>query len=204
MPRAKGTLTIEYALLGFVQAGPTHAYEIHQQLKQTEMLALVWRLKQRQLYALLERLEAEGYLAAMIEVQENRPPRRILYLTPSGAAAFHQWMTTPVDHGRDFRQEFMAKLYFAQATDAALATTLLQQQRKVYQAQVASFRARLALIPPDRHLDTLVFHFRIGQLEATLQWLDTCTALLPSDDRATPAAPGNLAPLSDRLTSATG
>src|SRR5689334_12879542 len=113
MPRVKDPLTLEYALLGFIQMEPIHAYEIHQRLEQTEMVGLVWRLKQRQLYALLERLEAEGYLASTTELQENRPPRRMLHLTPSGAAAFQRWLTLPVEHGRDFRQEFMVKLYFA-------------------------------------------------------------------------------------------
>lgn len=178
MPRAKGPLTLEYALLGFIQSEPTHAYEIHQRLEQTEMLGLVWRLKQRQLYALLERLESEGYVAAVLEPQDNRPPRRLLHLTPSGAAAFCQWLTTPVAHGRDFRQEFMAKLYFARKSEAASVATLIAQQRSVCQQQIEEFRTQLAAMPAERVLDTLVFHFRIGQLAATLQWLDTCTTLL--------------------------
>ena len=178
MPRAKGPLTLEYALLGFIQSEPTHAYEIHQRLEQTEMLGLVWRLKQRQLYALLERLEAEGYVAAALEPQENRPPRRMLHLTPSGADAFRHWLTTPVAHGRDFRQEFMAKLYFARKTGAATVAKLIDQQRAICQQQIADFRTHLAAMPAERVLDTLVFHFRIGQIEATLQWLDTCVTLL--------------------------
>lgn len=141
MPRAKGPLTLEYALLGFIQSEPTHAYEIHQRLEQTEMLGLVWRLKQHQLYALLERLEGEGYVAATVEPQDNRPPRRMLHLTPSGAAAFRQWLTTPVAHGRDLRQEFMAKLYFARASSAGMVTTLIAQQRKVCQQQIAAFQS---------------------------------------------------------------
>lgn len=182
MPRAKGPLTLEYALLGFIQSEPTHAYEIHQRLEQTEMLGLVWRLKQRQLYALLERLEAEGYVAAALEPQDSRPPRRLLHLTPSGAAAFRQWLTTPVAHGRDFRQEFMAKLYFARKTGTATVAKLIEQQRSVCQQQIEDFRTQLAAMPAERLLDTLVFHFRIGQLEATLQWLATCVALLAAVD----------------------
>ena len=37
---------------------------------------------------------------------------------------------------------------------------------------------QLAAMPSERVLDTLVFHFRIGQLEVTLMWLDTCGVLL--------------------------
>jgi len=175
MPRIKDPLTLEYALLGFIQAEPVHGYELHQRLEQTEMLGLVWRLKQRQLYALLERLEVEGYLESTTEMQENRPPRRMLHLTPSGAAAFQRWLTTPVEHGRDFRQEFMAKLYFARGEGPTTVTRLLDQQRATCQRWIMIFNRQLASTPAGRVLDALVFHFRIGQLEAILQWLDTCS-----------------------------
>jgi DNA-binding PadR family transcriptional regulator len=174
MPRVKDPLTLEYALLGFIQAEPVHAYELHQRLEQTEMLGLVWRLKQRQLYALLERLETEGYLESTTELQENRPPRRMLHLTLTGAAAFQRWLTTPVEHGRDFRQEFMAKLYFARGEGPTTVAHLIDQQRATCQRGITTFNQQLIATPKERVLDALVFHFRIGQLEAILQWLDTC------------------------------
>lgn len=178
MPRAKDPLVLEYALLGFIQAEPIHAYEIHQRLEQTEMLRLVWRLKQRQLYALLERLEAAGYLESTTELQENRPPRRMLHLTPSGATAFQHWLATPVEHGRDFRQEFMAKLYFARAEGSATVTALIDRQRAVCQRQLAIFQKQQDSIPPARVLDLLVLQFRLGQMQAILAWLDSCATLL--------------------------
>jgi PadR family transcriptional regulator AphA len=178
MPRRKEPLTLEYALLGFLRAGPAHAYEIHQRLAQTEVVGLVWHLKQRQLYALLERLEAEGYIKGTTEPQGNRPPRRVLALTASGEARFQQWLSQPVDHGRDFRQEFMAKLYFAHLQGAARVNTLIEQQRQVCQQQLSVFQRQLATIPPERPLDRLVWQFRQDQMVMILAWLETCRALL--------------------------
>ena len=40
-------------------------------------------------------------------------PRKMLRLTPRGREAFAEWVRNPVEHGRDFRLEFLAKLYFA-------------------------------------------------------------------------------------------
>jgi DNA-binding PadR family transcriptional regulator len=97
---------MEYALLGFLRAGPSYPYEVHQQLERTAILHLVWHLKQRQTYALLERLEEAGFLTSSTEAQERRPPRRMLQLTPQGRAAFQRWVVQPVGHGREFRQEF--------------------------------------------------------------------------------------------------
>ena len=133
---------------------------------------------QRQLYALLERLEEEGYVAGAIEARGNRPPRRMLCLTGSGEAVFKQWLSQPVDHGRDFRQEFMAKLHFARAEGPATVTALIDCQRRVCQRRLDSFQQQLAGVPPDRVLDSLVLQFRIAQMATILTWLDTCTRML--------------------------
>src|SRR5262252_750744 len=109
----KPALGLEHALLGLLRAQPMHAYEMHQQLLRAEALGLVWHLKQAHLYALLAKLETAGYVGSTTESQGTRPPRKILHLTPAGAVAFADWVTTPVAHGRDLRLEFLAKLFFA-------------------------------------------------------------------------------------------
>jgi DNA-binding PadR family transcriptional regulator len=111
---------LELALLGFLREQPAHAYELFQRMEQAGTLGLVWRLKQSHLYALLARLEAAGYLAGDLVRQGTRPPKRMLTLTAKGRTAFDEWVMAPVARGRDFRQEFLAKLYFAasEAPDA--------------------------------------------------------------------------------------
>ena len=178
MPMVKLPLTLEHALLGFVRDAPTHAYEIYARLRQSEQLGLVWRMKQSQAYALLTRLEEAGYLAGSTTPQGNRPPRRVLRLTPAGHAAFASWQTTPVSHGRDFRQEFLAKLFFAQQDGPALVAALVAAQQAVTQSQLAEHQTQLARLAADRTYDRLVLEFRIGQLEATLVWLARCLDVL--------------------------
>jgi DNA-binding PadR family transcriptional regulator len=185
-PRAKSPLELEYALLGLLRSGPQHAYEIHQRLEGTEVLNLIWRLKQRQVYALLERLEKAGYLVSTTEAQDNRPPKHMLQLTAAGKDALDRWLSSPVKHGRDFRQHFMAKLYFARQEGDAAVTFLIAQQRAVYQRQINGFQQQLAAIPSERELDRLVYHFRIDQLEMILAWLDLCSATLLARERVTP------------------
>jgi PadR family transcriptional regulator, regulatory protein AphA len=173
-PMVKLPLSMEYTLLGFLREGPSYPYEVHRRLKQTAMLHLVWHLKQRQTYALLERLEEEGCLASETVGQGRRPPRRMLRLTSHGVAMFQQWVVLPVEHGRDFRQEFMAKLYFAQREGAAVAAALVERQRAACHGWLQEFHAQLAAEPADEVLDRLVIQFRIGQLDAILAWLDQC------------------------------
>src|SRR3712207_5615002 len=107
----KQPITIEHALLGLLHDKPMHGYELYQQLMEPGGLWLVWRMKQSQLYALLARLEEEGYLVAELQPQAARPPRKIFHLTPAGLQAYQGWLASPVTHGRSMRQEFLAKLY---------------------------------------------------------------------------------------------
>lgn len=89
---SRSPLTIEYALLGFLYQQSRHGYEIYHQLLAGDSLELVWRLKQSQLYALLTKLEQQGYITARLEPQDVRPPRKMLQLTAAGQEAFLSWL----------------------------------------------------------------------------------------------------------------
>src|SRR5687768_4185304 len=171
-PMIKMPLTIEHALLGFLRLRPMHAYEIHQTLLRAEALGLVWHLKQSLVYVMLERLEAAGYVSVVLETQGSRPPRKILHLTPSGQAAFARWLVAPVAHGRDFRLEFLAKLYFASQADPARAATLIADQQAACRDWLVELRAQADAPSDARDYDWLVVQFRIGQIEAIVAWLD--------------------------------
>lgn len=179
---------VEHALLGLLRERPMHAYEMSQQLVRAEQLGLVWRLKQSHLYALLAKLEAAGYLAGTTEIHGNRPPRRMLALTPRGAAAFAQWLTAPVEHGRDFRLEFLAKLFFAARHDSATIAALLAGQRRACGEWLAELQAQERAVSASQPFERLVLRFRLGQIQAILPWLDECEALL-----AAPPAPPDAA-----------
>jgi DNA-binding PadR family transcriptional regulator len=177
MSGIKRPLTIEFALLGLVRQRPMHPYEIHQQLSNAA-LSDVWRIKQAHLYALLRRLEDEGFLIGVAEIRSNRPPRRVLSLTRQGREAFAEWMRTPVTHGRDVRIEFLVKLYFAHQEGADAVYSLIAQQRRACQQLLDDLHHKAAALSPDQTYHRLVLQFRCGQIQATLAWLDTCSTEL--------------------------
>jgi PadR family transcriptional regulator AphA len=177
-PMVKTPLTMEHALLGFLRDRPVHGYEMHQMLMEARELGLVWHLKQSQLYALLGRLEEAGYIDSTTEPQGTRPPRKLMSLTAEGRAAFELWLTLPVAHVRDFRLEFLAKLFFAGQDDPSITTALIERQRLACNDWLADLRSQLDAVSPERPFDSLVLQFRLGQLEAVLRWLDTCATTL--------------------------
>lgn len=186
MPLQKTPLTVEHALLGLVRARPMHGYEIYQQLGAPGGLGQVWRIKQGLLYALLKRLEQEGLLTSQHVAQDDAPARRVLALTPAGAAAFDRWLLTPVASGRDLRIEFLAKLYFAQQQGQAAVDALIDRQLAAVTAWRQRLASRRAALPPTAAFDRLVLDYRIGQVQAAADWLATCRASL-ADPVSTPS-----------------
>lgn len=177
-PMTPTPLTIEWSLLGLLRQQPMHGYELHQMLSTAEGLGLIWHLKQSQLYALLERLEERGYLSSTLEPQEARPPRKVFTLTEMGREALLDWIQSPVSRGRDFRQEFLAKLYFARLEGNAAVEQLLTRQRSTCQAWIAEQPAESEDERTSHPYTWLVRQFRVGQIEAMLAWLDTCEQTL--------------------------
>lgn len=128
----------------------------------------MWHLKQSQLYALLARHAEAGYVSESLDEQGTRPPRKVMSLTPSGMEAFDNWLVNPVEHGRDFRMEFLAKLSFAHQAGPELARCLIKRQRVACQDWLGDLNAQTAPLDEAHQYDWLVVQFRISQINAIL------------------------------------
>lgn len=172
MSRSKQPLTIEYAILGFLREQPAHGYEVHQRLSAPEALGRVWPLKQGQFYALVNRLEEEGYLTVSVEQRGTLPPRKLLRLTPRGIAVFTAWLHAAPRAGDDAQRAFLARVYFARQLGPATLRQLLLRERKELRARLHTLRETLRAEEP-RSYPWLVDHWQLRQAEAALDWLDT-------------------------------
>jgi DNA-binding PadR family transcriptional regulator len=135
-------------------------------------------LKQSNLYALLNKLETAGYIESVLESQGPRPPRKTLRLTLTGQAVLRRWLEIPVEHGRDFRLEFLAKLAVALDEGEQAVTTLIGLQRDATRTRLAEFQSAVDAVAPDRSFERLVLQFRVTQLDGILSWLVTCEQTL--------------------------
>ena len=172
-PMVRRAPAMELALLGFLRQGPQHGYQIHVLLSDPAGLGPIWRLKQSQLYALLTKLEKDGYIWGELEPQAAaaRPPRRMYQLTITGRTAYQNWLRTPVNVHRLMRQEFMAKYYFARLEGPVQMKALLDAQRATCLQWLDGLQAEQAT---ESAFSRMVDRYRLGQMQAALAWLDTC------------------------------
>ena len=164
--------TIEYILLGLLSHQACHGYELHKQLSQLCGVGLVYRIKQPNLYALLDKLERRGWVQEIPEMETTHPTRRQFGLTQEGKRAFESWLHSPVRRVRHMRQDFLARLYFARLSGDSLVKSLIQQQGLVCQGWLHSLERQLADNDNSTDFQTIVCHFRIEQVQALIKWLD--------------------------------
>ena len=158
------------ALLGLLMTGPKHGYELYQDFSQA--LGRVWRLGRSNLYAQLKELAAAGWVTVEEELQPGRPPRQVYHLTEAGRRQFLDWLHRPTPHLRHIRLEFLTRLYFFELLALPGIEALVEQQRSLLQSRCRTLKE--AVRRADNRFDELVLTFRLGQMEAVIQWLDHC------------------------------
>lgn len=169
-PRRSDPFSLEFILLGFLSGQPMHGYDLHRAVLNEPSLADIWHVKQSLLYALLEKLEAAGYLESHQVTTESIIPRREYSITPEGGSAFKVWLSLPVEHPRDLRQEFLAKLFFAEKSGQKEALNLVRAQKQNCQGWLEhEGSARSSII--ETGFPSRVASFRRHQAAAALEWL---------------------------------
>ena len=167
----------EYALLGFLFAGPCHGYELHRQL--TTELGYVWGVSQAETYNILKRLEARGFIRSRIVAQERLPARNQLSLTRQGRQRFLTWLKQPSGSSvRSIRLEFITRLYFARRTSLSDPREMIDRQAADVRASLRQLEGGLAEMPLEETYNRLGLEYQILQRKSILDWLESCRQAL--------------------------
>ena len=167
MPR-DSDLPSNRALLGLLTVRPQHGYELYQEFNRE--LGRVWRIGLSQLYAQLKQLEEAGLVTSQIEPQPNRPARKVYHLTSDGRQAFLVWLHQATPYLGHIRFEFLARVYFFRLLELPGLQEFVAEQKTICRERVETLtRAASETSDP---FARLVLEFRLGQLEASIRWLD--------------------------------
>lgn len=174
MARKSAPLALEYILLALIAEKPAHGYDLYRTLKAIGSIHAIWNLKQSLMYALLDKLEEGGMIEGRMVADETRPSRRIYSLTEIGDRAYQEWLTSPVKHGRDMRQDFLARYHFARSKGAPQALSLIEKQKLECQSWLENLQKSAEGLANPENDERVVISFRIFQVKAMLDWLDSC------------------------------
>ncbi len=174
-PRKKEVVSpMEFILLGYIYQNPMHGYDVFKMLNKPGGISMIWHINQSNLYAMLDGLENRGYLFSQLLQMGNSPTRKEFHITSSGTTVFEQWVREPVLHGREMRQIFLAKLFFASKIDSETARSLVHKQLSIAHLWLEEIEANRNFHTVEDEFDHLVLNSRKIQIQGWLDWLSAC------------------------------
>ncbi len=172
------SLTPDETILGLLAVQARHGYELLECFSSTHQLGRVWKLSTSQIYAVLKRLEREGWIAGHEIASENAPTRTEYTLTEAGEKRLSAWLNEPHPPAsiRRIRVEFLSRLYIARQLNIPTGA-VVRCQRQACQKKQAELLSERDHAQPG--IDFLALEFHISQLEAVLRWIERCELVVP-------------------------
>lgn len=170
------SLLPDETLLGLLADRPRHGYQLLEIFEDTAQLGAIWKASTSQLYAVLKRLERDGWIAG-IQVESDHAPTRTEYrLTSTGQTRLNDWLHEPNPSAsiRRVRVEFLSRLFIAHRLGIP-TKSLIQRQKSTCQAALDLMRKQAEGIEPG--VAQLSHAFVMAQLESVLGWIDTCESI---------------------------
>jgi DNA-binding PadR family transcriptional regulator len=179
MAKKSSAHTLEYILLGLIRDEPGHGYALFERLKTSQDLSLIWQVKRSKLYYLLEKSEKEGYLSSVTSSEGPYPDRKVYRITELGRDALEEWLHTPVRSSRFVRLAFLSKLFFLIQEENESARELIDNQLEVCQVWLRKIQKQSQTVGTGDFIRDQIFAFRMGQIQAMIDWLVNCRENLP-------------------------
>ncbi len=102
-------MSLKHALLGFINYGPMTGYELKKFFDTS--VAHFWNAELSQIYPALKAMESEGLVEMKVEVQDDRPNRKVYSITESGRRELVDWLAKPADRDQ-VREPILIKVFF--------------------------------------------------------------------------------------------
>jgi len=150
-------MSLEYAILGLLSSRPLTGYDIKKMFEGSAVL--YWSGNNNQIYTTLVKLHEKELISREIELQENRPPRKIYSITAKGQAELKNWLFSEPEPPQ-LKNSFLVQLAWAdqlspEALDALLEKyeTEMQMQLSMLQVQVQQGNISSAGTPRDAYVN---------------------------------------------------
>lgn len=183
-------MSLAHAILGLLTVTPMTGYDLKTQAFDNT-IAHFWQADQAQIYRTLTTMAESGWVESKLEIQADRPNRKVYHITEAGRDELSRWLHTeqplPI-----YREPFLVQMFFAGELDNETILAHINQQRAGHASRLAHYES----IPMHSTDDPELAHKRmfwrltlemgIAMERAYLQWLDQCRAAVTSSRFAPP------------------
>jgi DNA-binding PadR family transcriptional regulator len=168
-------MSLAYVILGLLQQEERTGYDLKVDCFD-RCIAHLWQADQAQIYRTLDKLEAHNWIRCTVEIQSDRPNRKVYHITDVGKAELANWLQThqplPI-----LREPLLIQLYFAAELPSETIATLLEQELIARQKKIAECTSIEVPLLSDRtatveqRLHRLVLNLITQREQTYLNWL---------------------------------
>ncbi|MBD3884922.1 PadR family transcriptional regulator [Phormidium tenue FACHB-886] len=132
-------MSLAHVILGLLQQQERSGYDLKTECFD-DCIAYLWQADQAQIYRTLDKLEAQGWATCTVEIQHDRPNRKIYRITEAGKSELIQWLQT--HHPLSIlREPLLAQLHFAAQLPNDEIIRLLEQEFEARRKKLAECEA---------------------------------------------------------------
>lgn len=179
-------MSLSHAILGLLTVMPMTGYDLKTQAFDNT-IAHFWQADQTQIYRTLAAMVESGWVESTLEIQEDRPNRKVYHITDAGREELRRWLKTeqplPI-----YREPFLVQMFFAEELDSATVLAHIAHQRKGHVARLTQYQH--IQMPPlgspgldrQRTFWRLTLEMGMAMERAYINWLDQCEAVVQGMD----------------------
>ena len=119
-------MSLAHAILGLLQQEERTGYDLKTSCFD-QCIAHLWPADQAQIYRTLDKLVEQGWITCTVEIQRDRPNRKVYSVTEAGASELIRWFQCPQPLPT-VREPLLVQLFFAAQLPNEAIIQLLEQQ----------------------------------------------------------------------------
>ena len=142
-------MALEHALLVALSERPGSGLELAGRFQRS--IGFFWHATHQQIYRVLGRMEADGWLSVETVAQTGKPDRRVYTVSATGAQALTDWLAEPLPM-EFFRSDLAVKLRGASYGERSVLLRRVTEARSDHETRLAHYRdleARDYPVPAD-------------------------------------------------------
>ena len=168
-------MALEHAILVSLRERPASGLDLARRFDRS--IGFFWGATHQQIYRVLGRMEADGWVRSAPVEQHGRPDKKVYKVTSLGRAELARWLSSPLPPEK-FRSELAVRLRGASYGDRAAVLQAVREQRADHATRLAHYEQTAARDFPDpasltgQELDVyLVLRGGIGLERFWVDWL---------------------------------
>ncbi len=170
-------MSLKHALLGFLNYGPMTGYELKKVVDVS--IAHFWNAELSQIYPTLKQLEAEGLVDMQVQVQEERPNRKVYSITDDGRSELGDWLSTPGDIDR-VREPLLIKVFLGASLRREQLLNVLRHRADALRREIEAHElapahaeqlAQAVGVRHDAFFWRLTIEAYLRRMQAEVEWL---------------------------------